>query len=82
MRLSLAMIKTEKGFRFECSGREMDTFGFDGFSIYEGVVAVGKDCHPQFLNPNTLLYTSEFSEAEKKELSIFMIIQWTKFGLR
>jgi hypothetical protein len=74
------MLKTLKGFRFECSGREMDTFGFDGFSIFEGVVGVGKDCRPEFFNNDTKLYSTEFSDEEKKELAEYMISQWVAFS--
>lgn len=75
------MIKTVKGFKFECSGREMDTFGFDGFSIFEGVVSVGKESQPEFFDNYTKGYSTEFSSEEKLELAQFMVNQWNAFGL-
>ena len=75
------MVKTEKGYRFECSGREVDTFGFDGFSIFDNIVGVGKDCYPEFFDHETRKYSTEFSDNEKTELALHMIAQWTNFGL-
>ena len=74
------MIKTDKGFQFESTGRLMDIFDCKGFSIFEGVVGVGKDCVPEFFNEETKTYSSEFMDEEKVELSLYMIEQWAAFG--
>lgn len=75
------MIKIEKGFRFESTGREMNTYGLDGFSLFEGTVRIGFDAFPEFFDKETQVFSREFSDEEKEELGEYMILQWKAFGL-
>lgn len=74
------MIKIEKGYRFESSGREMNTYGFEGFSIIDGSVRVGYETYPEFFDEGSNSFTREFSDEEMKELAAFMIQEWKQFA--
>ncbi|MFA6151597.1 MAG: hypothetical protein WC716_09775 [Chitinophagaceae bacterium] len=74
------MIKIEKGYRFQSTGREMNTYGFEGFSIIDGSVRVGFDTYPEFFDDESKTFTREFSDEEMKELAEFMIVQWKQIA--
>ena len=70
------MIKIEKGYRFESTGREMNTYGFDGFCIVDGSVRVGFETYPEFFDDESKTFTRDFSDEEMKELAAHMIQEW------
>jgi hypothetical protein len=75
-------INDENLFVFKSTGRNFSTHGMDGISITEdGVVRYGYDGYVELkddegCDDNDL----EFTEEEKKELAVYMIEKWSKFG--
>ena len=75
------MLESKEGFKFECSGREFLTHGTEGLSLTkDGRVRCGYDMYVEFWDDTEEEYHSNFTDDEKKELALFMIYQWSKFG--
>jgi hypothetical protein len=74
------MIQTEKGYKFESTGKEIETFGVYGFSIFENQIRTGHDNTHGEYNEDKGFCESGLSDEEKKELAFFVIQEWCEFG--
>ena len=75
------MTQTNDGFKFECSGREILLHGTDGISItIDEQVRSGYDSIVEMWDDTKEEYVSDFTDGEKRELALFMIQKWRKFG--
>lgn len=73
------MEEIDKGYKFECSGREINTFSVNGFSLQDDTVSVGCDSSVKIIGEDWL-EPAQFTSDEKKELAKFVIQQWAEWA--
>ena len=74
------MIVNDKGYQFECSGKQLDVYGAFGFSLLDGNIRTGYDNDYRQYNHESEEVSDGLTEEEKKELAMFVISEWAKFG--
>ena len=72
------MIQTDKGYKLECSGKEIPTYGVYGFSLQDGILRVGHDDKIGDWKEDG--FDSCLTAEEKKEIAIAEIQKWMDFG--
>jgi hypothetical protein len=72
------MIQTDKGYKLECSGKEIPTYGVYGFSLHDGILRVGHDDKIGDWKEDG--FDSGLTAEEKKEIAKHEIVKWCRFG--